>query len=167
MAGGIEKAAAEVRPAMAIVKLPMPLTAFHGTTRPGQPFGDLMQRAVGLEQSGASLSASLFFVGSYIDVPKMGCAVVVMTFHECPGMTTECPGIITAFERTLSPYGRSLILYRCVLTLARILVCTCLSTVGFAEPPFSSPHRIVTSAPCMARSWSIIARENQERKLAV
>ena len=69
----------EVRPAMAMVKLPMLLTAFHGTTQPGQPFGDLMQRAVGLEQSGAALSASLFFVGSYIDVPEMGCAALVIT----------------------------------------------------------------------------------------
>jgi microcystin degradation protein MlrC len=68
----------EVSPCMACAKLPLLLTAFHGTTDGDPPFARLMRRAKEVEHQQRILSASMFFVGSYIDVPEMGsCALVV------------------------------------------------------------------------------------------
>ncbi len=117
-----------VQPTMAVVKLPMLLTAFHGTTQPGQPFGDLMQHAVGLEQSGEALSASLFFVGSYIDVPEMGCAALVITngnldpavalsrdladkyWAARDAFTTDCVSVYHALRQSREIGGRPILL---------------------------------------------------------
>jgi microcystin degradation protein MlrC len=69
----------QVRPAMAYAKLPLLLTAFHATTDGDAPFGQLMRRAKALEREAGILSSSLFFVGSYIDVPEMGSGALVVS----------------------------------------------------------------------------------------
>lgn len=68
-----------LKPVMAHVKLPMLLTGFNGTTQWGTPFGKLMREAKSLEEMPEILSTSLFFVGSYIDVPDLGCSSLVIT----------------------------------------------------------------------------------------
>lgn len=69
----------EVSPCMACAKLPLLLTAFHATTDGDAPFARLMRRAKELEHKPGILSTSLFFVGSYIDVPEMGSGALVVT----------------------------------------------------------------------------------------
>jgi microcystin degradation protein MlrC len=67
-----------VFPVMAHAKLPLILTAFNSTTLTDTPFSQLMAAAKRLEQAPGVLSASVFLVGSYIDVPDIGCSVVVV-----------------------------------------------------------------------------------------
>jgi microcystin degradation protein MlrC len=69
----------EIHPAIAYARLPMLLTAFHGTTEGDAPFARMMRSAKALEGSGGILSTSMFFVGSYIDVPEMGSGTLVVT----------------------------------------------------------------------------------------
>jgi microcystin degradation protein MlrC len=91
----------QIRPVMAHVKLPMILTGFHGSTLGKGPFARLMRAAKNLEVApdvrrgtsfdasppapssrrvlrGSILSTSLFFVGSYLDMPDMGCSTLVI-----------------------------------------------------------------------------------------
>ncbi len=68
----------EIRPVMAHVQLPMILTAFRASTFGNGPFAQLMKSARAMEKRPGILSTSLFFVGSYIDVPEMGCSALVV-----------------------------------------------------------------------------------------
>ena len=68
----------EIRPVMAQAKLPLLLTAFRASTQSG-PFGDLMQRAKESETHRSALSTSMFLVGSYLDMPDLGCSSVVVS----------------------------------------------------------------------------------------
>ena len=54
-----------------------------------------------------------------------------------------------------------------VLSVARSVVWTCRSTLGLAEPPFSSPHTRVTSVPSTASASSTMASEDQPPMLTV
>jgi microcystin degradation protein MlrC len=69
----------EVRPVMAHAKLPMLATAFHASTEGDGPFAQLMRLAKAREQEPDILSTSLFFVGSYLDMPDMGCSALAVT----------------------------------------------------------------------------------------
>ncbi len=89
----------EVVPAMAYAKLPMLLTGFHGTTEGDAPFGRLMHRAKALERSPGILSASPFFVGSYIDVPEMGSGVLVVSDGAPERSSNECLRLASEFWR--------------------------------------------------------------------
>lgn len=68
----------EVRPVMGHAKLPLLLTAFNAGTTWDSPYAQLMQEAKALESEPGVLSASVFLVGSYIDVPDVGCNTVVV-----------------------------------------------------------------------------------------
>lgn len=68
----------QINPVMAHVKLPMILTAFRASTAGRGPFAQLMRSAQACERQPGILSASLFFVGSYIDIPAMGCGTLVI-----------------------------------------------------------------------------------------
>jgi microcystin degradation protein MlrC len=61
------------------VKLPMILTAFHASTMGDGAFARLEHAARALERQPGILSASNFYVGSYIDVPEMTCGTLVIT----------------------------------------------------------------------------------------
>jgi microcystin degradation protein MlrC len=87
----------EVSPAMSYAKLPLLLTAFHGTTRGDAPFGRLMRKAKALERESGILSTSLFFVGSYIDVPEMGSGALVVSDGDLVRSTKECRRLATEF----------------------------------------------------------------------
>ena len=95
----------EVFPVMAYAKLPLLLTAFHGTTAGNAPFGRLMQRAKALEQKAEILSTSLFFVGSYIDVPEMGSGVVVISNGDASLSAAECRRLSHEFWRARNDFS--------------------------------------------------------------
>lgn len=69
----------EIKPTIASARIPMLLTGFNGSTEGAGPFADLMKTAKRLEAEAGVLSASLFLVGSYLDVPDIGCTAVVVT----------------------------------------------------------------------------------------
>jgi len=75
----LRAARGEVTPIMAWVALPMILTAFNASTKGDGPFAQLMNQAKALEREPDILSASMQFVGSYIDIPDMGCSTVVIS----------------------------------------------------------------------------------------
>ena len=67
------------RPAMALARLPLILTSFNASTEGDGPFARLRRQADRLERTQPGvLSASVFNVGAYIDVPEMGCSSVVV-----------------------------------------------------------------------------------------
>jgi len=68
----------QINPVVARVQLPMLLTAFRASTLGDGLFAQLVQAARELEEESGVLSASMSFVGSYIDVPEMGCSSVVV-----------------------------------------------------------------------------------------
>jgi microcystin degradation protein MlrC len=68
-----------VNPVMAWIRVPMILTAFNASTKGGGPFAQLMNQAKALEREAGILSSSMQFVGSYIDIPDMGCSTVVIS----------------------------------------------------------------------------------------
>src|SRR4029453_5865935 len=69
-------------------KVAMIFTGFHGSSLGDEPFARLMQQAKRLEATPGVLSTSLFFVGSYIDMPDMGCSSLVVTDGDA-GQATE------------------------------------------------------------------------------
>jgi microcystin degradation protein MlrC len=75
----LKAAAGEVTPVMAWVGLPMILTAFNASTKGNGPFAHLMNQAKALELDDGILSTSMQFVGSYVDIPDMGCSSIVIT----------------------------------------------------------------------------------------
>jgi microcystin degradation protein MlrC len=68
----------EVKPAMAIRKIPMITNAENMQSTHG-PFHRLIERAKALEASGEALAASVFGVQPWLDIHEMGNAVVVVT----------------------------------------------------------------------------------------
>jgi microcystin degradation protein MlrC len=75
----LKAARGDASPVMAWVGVPMILTAFNASTKGEGPFAQLMNQAKALELEPGILSASMQFVGSYIDIPDMGCSSVVIT----------------------------------------------------------------------------------------
>jgi len=68
----------EVNPVIGHAKLPLLLTAFNASTAWDTPYARLMQAAKAMENERGILSTSVFFVGSYIDVPDIGCNALVV-----------------------------------------------------------------------------------------
>jgi microcystin degradation protein MlrC len=94
----------ETEPAMAFAKLPMLLTAYHGATVGDAPFARLMRRAKSLEGSNGILSASMFFVGSYIDVPEMGSGALVIADRDRESAAAHCRSLAAAFWAARSEF---------------------------------------------------------------
>ena len=73
----------QIKPVVALAQLPLLLTSFHASTEGNGPFAKLRKEADQIEQTHLKvLSASVFNVGSYIDVPEMGCSAVVITNND-------------------------------------------------------------------------------------
>jgi microcystin degradation protein MlrC len=68
----------EVSPVIGHAKLPLLLTAFNASTAWDTPYAQIMQAAKAMEKDPGILSTSVFLVGSYIDVPDIGCNAVVV-----------------------------------------------------------------------------------------
>ena len=67
------------RPTMAVAKVPVLVSGCHGHTDGEGPFADLMRRAKKLEGHNGVLSANMFLVHPYLDVPDMGGGAIVIT----------------------------------------------------------------------------------------
>ena len=68
----------EVHPVMGHAKLPLLLTGFNASTASDTPYAALMRQAKTLEQNPEILSTSIFLVGSYVDIPDVGCSTLVV-----------------------------------------------------------------------------------------
>ncbi len=75
----LKAARGEVRPVIGHAKVPMLLTGFNASTYWNSPFAQMMDQAKCLERCPGILSASIFMVGSYIDIPDLGCSSLVVT----------------------------------------------------------------------------------------
>lgn len=76
----LRAARGQSRPALALARLPLILTSFNASTQGDGPFARLRRQADRMEQRRPEvLSASVFNVGAYIDVPEMGCSSLVIT----------------------------------------------------------------------------------------
>lgn len=60
------------RPAMAMAKVPVIVSAIHGGTEGEGPFADIMRFAKSHKGHSGILSTSVFLVHPYLDMPKMG-----------------------------------------------------------------------------------------------
>ena len=79
----LRAARGQSRPAMALARLPLILTSFNASTEGDGPFARLRRQADRMEQARPEvLSASVFNLGAYIDVPEMGCSALVITEGE-------------------------------------------------------------------------------------
>jgi microcystin degradation protein MlrC len=87
----------EVKPVIAHVRVPMLLTAFHASTQGDGPYAQLMRRTKALEGTPGILSTSVFFVGSYIDVPEMQCSTVVIADDEAELAADEAKQLAEAY----------------------------------------------------------------------
>jgi len=87
----------EVKPVMAHAKLPMLVTGFNGSTVGDGPFARLMRQAKTLEEEPDILSASMFCVGSYLDMPDMGCSSVVISDGSTERAVKEVRKLASAF----------------------------------------------------------------------
>ncbi len=75
----LQTARGRSRPVMALARLPLILTSFNASTEGHGPFARLRLQADRMEQTQKGvLSASVFNLGAYIDVPEMGCSSVVI-----------------------------------------------------------------------------------------
>ena len=68
----------EVSPAMSLYQLPMVLPSENGKTTDG-PYHSVMERVKQLESEPGVLAASAYSVQPWLDLPEMGCSVVVIT----------------------------------------------------------------------------------------
>ena len=76
----LRAAGGQSRPALALARLPLILTSFNASTEGDGPFARLRRQADRMEQARPEvLSASVFNLGAYIDVPEMGCSSLVIT----------------------------------------------------------------------------------------
>lgn len=67
------------RPTMALAKVPVIVSAIHGGTEGDGPFADCMRFAKSHEGRDGVLSASVFLVHPYLDLPDMGGGGLVVT----------------------------------------------------------------------------------------
>lgn len=90
---------AEVALVTAQAKLPLLLTAFNSTTLTDTPFSQVMAAAKELEREPGVLSASVFLVGSYLDMADLGCSAVVVTADDERLATEEASRLAQEFWR--------------------------------------------------------------------
>jgi microcystin degradation protein MlrC len=95
----VRAARGEVAPVTAQAKLPLLLTAFNSTTLTETPFSQLMGAAKKLEHETGVLSASVFLVGSYLDMPDLGCSAVVVTDGDRRRASVEADRLAKEFWR--------------------------------------------------------------------
>jgi microcystin degradation protein MlrC len=87
----------EARPVVGHAKLPLLLTAFNASTTLDTPYKRLMTDAKLLEQEPGILSASVLFVGSYIDMADMGCSALVVTDGDAARAVREAKALAKKF----------------------------------------------------------------------
>jgi microcystin degradation protein MlrC len=76
------------RPAMAMAKTPVMVSAIHGNTEGEGPFADVMRFAKSLEGRDGVVSTSAFLVHPYLDMADMGGGGLVITNGDLPKART-------------------------------------------------------------------------------
>jgi microcystin degradation protein MlrC len=71
-----------LRPTMAMAKVPVITSGVHGSTVGDDPFADLMRQTKEFENQKGVLTASLFMVHPYNDLPDMGSGCLVVTDND-------------------------------------------------------------------------------------
>lgn len=71
--------AGEIRPTMALAKVPVLVSGVNGATEGDGPFADVMRFAKGFEGQGSVVCTSVFLVHPYLDLPGMGGGGLVIT----------------------------------------------------------------------------------------
>ena len=74
----LQIAAKKVKPELSLRQIPMIVPGENGRTTEG-PFSEVMDRVIRLEQEPGVLAASAYTVQPWLDLPEMGCSVVVVT----------------------------------------------------------------------------------------
>jgi microcystin degradation protein MlrC len=87
----------KTRPVIGHAKLPMLLTGFNASSAWDTPFARLMQKAKLLEKEPGVISTSIFLVGSYIDVPDVGCNALVVTDGDAADAQRKALDLAEAF----------------------------------------------------------------------
>ncbi len=80
--------ACKCRPTMALAKVPVLVGGVRGNTEGEGPFADVMRFAKNYEREGHVLSASVFLVHPYLDLPEMGGGGLVITDNDMPRAVT-------------------------------------------------------------------------------
>lgn len=86
----------KIKPIAAFKRIPMIVPGETGATT-GGPFGAVMQQAIALESQPGILSASPFSVQPWLDVPDVGCGVIVIADGDAVLAEREADSIADAF----------------------------------------------------------------------
>jgi microcystin degradation protein MlrC len=89
----------EVKPSMAFRKLPLIVPAENMQTTSG-PMRRLIERGMALEDAGDAEIVSIFGVQPWLDIPEMGCSVVVVTNGNQPAAERHASSLASDFWRS-------------------------------------------------------------------
>lgn len=81
----------DLKPTMAMAKVPLLTGAVHTATAGKGPFGDLMRSAKALEGKGSVISTSAFLVHPHLDRPEMGSGALVITNDDIDTAVKHAP----------------------------------------------------------------------------
>ena len=98
----------EVRPAMALRKLPLIVNAENSQTHRG-PMHRLMRAAQALEKRGQAEAVSIFPVQPWMDIHEMGCAVVAVTNGDGRAAQRHADGLARRLWETRREYEVELV----------------------------------------------------------
>ncbi|MBT4140503.1 MAG: M81 family metallopeptidase, partial [Candidatus Latescibacteria bacterium] len=98
----------EASPTMAHVQIPMILPPENGQTTQG-PFSEIMSSVKALEQRPNVLAASAYPVQPWMDLPEMGCSVVVITHDDLPLAQQEAKRLAHAFWNQREAFTQDLL----------------------------------------------------------
>ena len=93
----LDTLAGQVRPTMAVAKVPVVTSAINGSTEGDGPFAQLMRAADRLEAHADVLSTSMVLVHPYLDQPHMGSGAIVVTDNDLNGAITQADHLARAY----------------------------------------------------------------------
>lgn len=94
----LDIAAGNIKPEMALRQIPMVLPPENGQTTTG-PYSEVMQQVMGLEQDPNISAASVYHVQPWLDLPEMGCSVVVVANRGADRAQAEADRLAVEFWR--------------------------------------------------------------------
>lgn len=104
----VDSVAGRVRPRMAWRYLPMILPAENGCTTHG-PLAEVMTRAEAISRQPGILDVSVFSVQPWLDVPEVGCSVVVVGDGEAQRVGQAAESLADEFWRRRTAFEVSLV----------------------------------------------------------
>ncbi len=104
----LDAASGKTKPEMALHQLPMILPSENGRTTDG-PYAGVMDLAKTLEETSGTLAASAFSVQPWLDLPEVGCSVVVVCDGNGAKARAEADRIADAFWARRGDFGPTLV----------------------------------------------------------